>query len=147
MKNTLWGTLVAGTLLALGAVGCAPLQQTSGDGGYYEPDARVSNVPTRIYAEDPYHPGRQILMERDPFTGRYYPVAGAYGSGYNVPYGSTYDPYYGRGYNTYPRPRYRNRDVYRSPQTAPVRPQQREPIRQQNDQRRRDATNDILGRH
>ncbi|RYY86847.1 MAG: hypothetical protein EOO15_13365 [Chitinophagaceae bacterium] len=143
MKNTFLGSVVVAALLAVGVVGCVPLQQTSGDDGYYEPDTRVSTAPSRIYVEDPYRPGYQILMERDPFSGRYYPVTR--GSVYGAPgaYGSS-DPYYGRGAyrDPYYRPRYNGgRGSYRQ-QPAP-RPQQTEQ-RRQDEQRRQNAADDIL---
>ena len=137
--------MVAAGLLVVLATGCAPLQRSSGD-DYYEPDPRVSSTPSRIWVEDPYRPGASILMERDPFSGRYYPVSGAYDT-YGT-YGSVYPPY-GR-YNTYPsrggyrRDRYPvNRGGYRHTEPAP---QQREQISQQNEQRRQSAADRILGK-
>ncbi|RYY82492.1 MAG: hypothetical protein EOO15_22940 [Chitinophagaceae bacterium] len=144
--------MVAAALLAVLAVGCAPLQQTTGDNDYYEPDPRVSSAPTRIYVEDPYRPGRQILVERDPLSGRYYPVSstyGTYGGVTNAPYG-VYDPYYGRGgYSSdpyYGRPRNRNRDAYRNNPRPAQTPQQREQVRQQGERSRQNAADQILGR-
>ncbi|TCJ19047.1 hypothetical protein EPD60_01120 [Flaviaesturariibacter flavus] len=144
MKNTFFRSTVAAALLAVGVVGCAPLQQGSGD--YYDPAPSVSSAPTRIWVDDPYRPGSSILMERDPYSGRYFPVASPYsnyGRVYGSPYGS-YDPYYGSG-GSYGRPRGSRRGgSYRPAQPAPTQ-QQREQARE-GEQRRRDAANEILGR-
>ncbi|RYY40618.1 MAG: hypothetical protein EOO08_05675 [Chitinophagaceae bacterium] len=142
MKNTFFASLLVTGLLAVGMVGCAPLQQSTGDDGYYEPDTRTSNAPSRIYVEDPYRPGYQILVERDPMTGRYYRVPGStYGGSYG-----TYDPY-GRGAyrDPYYRPRSGGRGGYRTPAQ---RPQQQQPQvsdqRRQEEQRRQEAADQIL---
>ncbi|RYZ23384.1 MAG: hypothetical protein EOO16_05210 [Chitinophagaceae bacterium] len=148
MKNTFFRSTVAAALLAVGVVGCAPLQQASGD-DYYDPSApRVSTAPSRVWVDDPYRPGSSILMERDPFSGRYYPVASpynSYGRVYNSPYGA-YDPYYGSGGYGHPRSGGGRRGgSYRQQAPAPS-PQQREQVRREGEQRRQEAADAILGR-
>ncbi|GAB4091969.1 hypothetical protein [Flaviaesturariibacter terrae] len=144
MKNTFLGSIVGAGLLAALAVGCAPLQQSTGD-DYYEPDPRVSTTaPSRIWVDDPYRPGASILMERDPFSGRYYPVSSGYGAyspygaGYPAPYGA-YNPYPSRGGYRHQRSGGRGGYIQQTPQ-------QQDQIRQQNDQRRQNAADRILGR-
>jgi hypothetical protein len=123
-----------------------PLQQSSGD-DYYDPAPSVSSAPNRVWVDDPYRPGATILMERDPYTGRYYPVQSPYNTYGGVyatppPY-SSYDPYYRDRYNG--RPRGSRRDGrYRSQQPAPT-PQQ-EQYRRESDQRRQSAADAILGK-
>lgn len=122
--------------LMLAAVGCTTLQRTQDD-GYYEPDA-VQSAPSRIYMDDPYHYGRTIVMQRDPFSGRYYEV-NPYGynnvfSNYDSRY---YDPYNNRRYNTdYPS----RRQVYQQPQ-GPTEGERREA-----EQKRQEAKDAILGK-
>jgi hypothetical protein len=151
MKNTFFRLTVAAALLAVGAIGCAPLQQTAGD-DYYDPSPQVSSAPSRIYVDDPYRPGATILMERDPYSGRYYPVQtpygayGSYGGVYSTPapYGSSYDPYYRGRYNSSGH-RPRSGGTYRSQQPTQT-PQQREQYRREGEQRRGNAADAILGR-
>ena len=149
MKSTkfLWLAFIG--VLMVGAVGCTTLQGTQDD-GYY--DTRTAQTaPSRVYVDDPYHYGRTIVMERDPFTGRYYEVNS---------YGSTYN----QGYSTYPAyaPRYDNRRVYRDRRyddrrynnTYPGRgqvyqqqsPQPTEQQRRENEQKRQEAKDAILGK-
>jgi hypothetical protein len=147
MKNTFFRLTVAAALLAVGAIGCAPLQQSSGD-DYYDPAPSVSSAPSRIWVDDPYRPGATILMERDPYSGRYYPVQSpynTYGGIYTTPppY-SSYDPYYrDRSYGRY---RGSRRGGYnRNAQPAPT-PQQQEQVRREGEQRRERAADAILGK-
>src|SRR5215203_4976485 len=80
---------------------CATTQNTSGE-EFDESNAR--RVGDRVYVDDPYY--GTVVLERDPFTGRYYDVT-------NGNRGYSYSPYnryntYNRGYrNSYPR-YYRN---------------------------------------
>jgi hypothetical protein len=148
MKTTFFQLMIASALLAVSVIGCAPLQQTSGD-DYYDPAPQVSSAPSRIWVDDPYRPGASILMERDPYSGRYYPVQSPYNS-YGVystppPYGSSYDPYNRGRYNSSGRPRYRNGGSYRNAQPAPT-PQQQEQYRREGEQKRQNAADQILGR-
>ncbi len=103
MKNFKFLPVVFILALVITAVGCTTLRET-GDDEYYERSAPVSN---RIYVDDPYR--GTVVLERDPFTGRYYEV-NSYGS-YNGSRNRGYDPNYGRT-NNYPR----DRRIYRTPQ-------------------------------
>lgn len=67
---------------------CATTQGTMGD-DYDNP--RSQQIGNRIYMQDPYY--GTVVLERDPFTGRYY----------DVTYGSRYDYGYGRRYGGYNR--------------------------------------------
>jgi hypothetical protein len=118
-------------VLVVAAIGCTPLRETEGD-EYYE---RVSSAPGRIYVDDPYR--GTVVLERDPYTGRYYEV-GSY-SRYGTRYRG-YDPYYGGGYN-YPRT---NRTYRTQRQTPAPKPPTQEEIRQQQ-QNKNDARNKVLG--
>ncbi|MDB5196005.1 MAG: hypothetical protein JWP88_375 [Flaviaesturariibacter sp.] len=147
MKNINFLSMAAIAMLMVVAVGCTTMQGAQDD-GYY--DTRVAQTaPSRIYVEDPNRYGRTIVMERDPFTGRYYEVN---------PYGSVYN----QGYSTYPYdPRYDNRvsnnrrydsrrsnsgysnrgQVYQQQSQQPTEEQRRE-----SEQKRQDAKNAILGK-
>jgi hypothetical protein len=144
MKNYFFGSAVAAALV-FGLAACTPIQQTTSDSGYYEVPPTAS-TPTRIWVDDPYRPGASILMERDPFTGRYFPVSsnsayGGYGSTYNTsPYGTYRDPNY-RG----SRPR-RNSNVRNYPTPQQPSPQQQEQYRRNEAQKRQQAADAILGR-
>ena len=92
-------------VLMVAAVGCTTVREA--DGEYYE---RVSSTPGRVYVDDPYR--GTVILERDPYTGRYYEV-NRYGTYYGSRY-RTYDPYYD-GRNSYPGNYPRNNRTYRTP--------------------------------
>jgi len=81
-------------VLTITTVGCTTMAGTQDD--YYNgQEARVYG--NRIYVDDPYR--GQVVLERDPRTGRYYEVNPYYDRYYGSRYGSrTYDPYYGSPY-------------------------------------------------
>ena len=68
---------------------CATTQNTSDEDFDESTTRRIGN---RVYVDDPYY--GTVVLERDPFTGRYYDVT----MGNR---GSIYSPY--NRYNTYPR--------------------------------------------
>jgi hypothetical protein len=75
---------------------CATTQGVSDEDFDGENTRRIGN---RVYVDDPYY--GTVVLERDPFTGRYYDVTYGYG-GLRSPYNT-----WNRGYRTYPR-YYRN---------------------------------------
>ena len=85
--------------LLVTAVSCTTMREM-GDDEYYETNRTQSN---RIYVDDPYR--GVVVLERDPYTGRYYEV-NSFGSYYGN------GRYYGRN-SVYSRPNvYRNNDRY-----------------------------------
>ena len=92
MKRFKFISAVVAVILMVGAVSCTTLQGTEDD-YYYDRYPQASN---RVYVEDPYR--GTVVLERDPYSGRYYEV-GSYGGNYPAygyrtqRYGSTY----GRG--------------------------------------------------
>lgn len=96
MKNVKF--LLAIFTVAVVMASCATTQNTSGE--YDENNMR--RVGDRVYVDDPYY--GTVVLERDPFTGRYYDVTYGY-RGYASPY-NRYNTHY-RGYRSYPR-YYRN---------------------------------------
>jgi hypothetical protein len=135
-------SMVAVLVLLVTAVSCSSVQGTQDD--YY------SQQPARrVYVEDPYR--GTVVLERDPYTGRYYEVntVGTYGA----------DPYYNNrvyrsgGYNTnrnvYHDNRYRNNNTYRNNypnrNTQPATPQQSQEQKRQDQQNRQDARKKVLG--
>ena len=79
------------------ATSCATTQNTAGS-DYDETTTR--RVGDRVYVNDPYY--GTVVLERDPFTGRYYDVTYGY-SRFCSPYNTrNYRNGYG-SYNTYPR--------------------------------------------
>ena len=119
MKSlNLLSVVIAGLLLVT-AVSCTSTRDI-----YQEDDGyRTSRqAPDRILVDDPYY--GTIVMERDPFTGRYYQI-GTYGqSGYG------YDRYRDARYSrNYPR---RQVIYQQGTETKPSQtPQQREASRQE----------------
>lgn len=105
---------------------CATTQSTSGED--YDDLDRTRRVGNRVYVEDPYY--GTVVLERDPFTGRYYDVTYGY-RGYRSPYNT-----WNRGYRTAPRV-YRNNNGGGTIQQRPV--QQEKPVN------REEARRKILG--
>jgi hypothetical protein len=115
-------------VLLVSAVGCTTMTGTQDD--------RYDRVQSnRVYVDDPYR--GTVVLERDPFTGRYYEVD-SYGSTYNNRYYSRSRGYnsYGRNYNTYNR----NYNRGRNTQQQPTQQQ-----RAQNEQSRQEARKKVLG--
>ena len=85
---------------------CATTQGAYGDD--YERADNARKVGDRVYVDDPYY--GTVILEKDPFTGRYYDVTNGYGyRGYRSPYNSTYRGYRGGYYGNYGTNRvYRN---------------------------------------
>lgn len=102
------------------AVGCTTTRSAGDE--YYGND--------RAYLNDPYR--GTVVLERDPFTGRYYEV-GTYGSYYGNVYSNR--RYYGRNYNNGYRKDYNRKDYndnnrrYQTPPPAQEQPQDREKAR------------------
>jgi hypothetical protein len=98
MKNIkfLLGLLTVVIIMA----SCATTQSAMGD-DMDEP--RTQQIGNRVYLQDPFY--GTVVLERDPYTGRYYDVTygSRYGMGYGGnPYGGYYrgnrgGGYYGRG--------------------------------------------------
>src|SRR5688572_21081462 len=110
-------------VLMVAAVGCTTVREADGD-EYYE---RVSSTPGRVYVDDPYR--GTVILERDPYTGRYYEV-NPYGTYQGSRY-RTYDPYY-NGRNNYPRNNYpRNTRTSRTPRQNPQAQPQPQPPSQE----------------
>ncbi|HVE61047.1 MAG TPA: hypothetical protein VNA26_04465 [Chitinophagaceae bacterium] len=86
MKNFNFLSIGLIALLMVVAVGCTTMRDASEYDEY-----REDRSTRRVYV-DPYYGSDQIILQRDPFTGRYYQVS---------PYG--YYPgrssYYGRNYS------------------------------------------------
>ena len=108
MKNVKF--LLAIFTAAVVMASCATTQNTSDEDFDENTTRRIGN---RVYVDDPYY--GTVVLERDPFTGRYYDVTmGNRGSIY-----SPYNRYnYSRGYrnnaNYYNYPRnYRNNNISR----------------------------------
>ena len=124
-------------VLMVAAVGCTTMREADRD-EYYE---RVSSTPGRVYVDDPYR--GTVVLERDPYTGRYYEV-----NSYGTYYGSRnrgYDPYYNGGRNNYPR---NNRTYRTTRQTPQPQPQQQPPSQEeikQKQQTKDDARKRVLG--
>lgn len=126
MKSPNLLTMVIAGLLLVTAVSCTSTRDI-----YQEDDGyrTSSQGPNRILVDDPYY--GTIVMERDPFTGRYYQV-GTYGQ---AGYGN--DRYRdSRYYRNYPR-----RQVIYQKET-PTRPAQSP---QQREESRQEARKRVLG--
>ena len=132
-------------ILAVVAVGCTVPYETAG--GYYEDRVERGGY----YGGSPYG-SNVIVVERDPYTGRYYQVS-PYGSyGYPARGGRYYDSrYYNNNHNVNRGTRYnnnvrnggsyRNNDVQRQQQA-----QQREQQRQADVRQMESNRESILGK-
>ena len=113
MKSRNLLSMVIAAVLLVTAVSCTSTREI------YEDETGYRARPERILVDDPYY--GTVVMERDPFTGRYYQV-GTYGS----PYG--YDRYRdSRYYRNYPR----RQVIYQREERPSQTPQQRESSRQE----------------
>jgi hypothetical protein len=80
--------MVIAVLLTVTIFSCTPIQHATEDDEYYTETRR--QAPNRIYVNDPYL--GYVLLERDPWSGRYYQVGP---NGFN----SLYNPgYYRNGF-------------------------------------------------
>jgi hypothetical protein len=132
MKRFNFLSVVIALVLVVAAIGCSPLTEADRD-RYNE---RPASAAGRIYVDDPYR--GTVVLERDPYTGRYYEVS-SYGSYNSRYYRGGYDPYYNdRNYS-------RDRRVYRTPRqtTQPQQPTQ-EQIKQQQ-KNKEEARKRVLG--
>lgn len=130
MKNIKFSLILIAAALVITASSCTTSQVAADENA-----PRGRQVGNRIYLDDPY--AGTIVLERDPYTGRYYDVTYGQGGlyGYNPYYNSRYnDPYYNRGM-------YGGRRVVTQPrQQQPTEQQKRE--YQQN---REEARRKVLG--
>lgn len=83
-------------VLTITAVSCTTMAGTQDD--YYNGQRVYGN---RVYVEDPYR--GTIVLERDPWSGRYYEVGSPYYSGYGNRYYGRTNRSYGGGYPVYRR--------------------------------------------
>lgn len=124
MKNIkfLLGLLAVVMIMA----GCATTQGVSDD--EYLNNQRTQQIGNRVYLQDPYY--GTVVLERDPFTGRYYDVTNGsrFGTGFSNGY-----PYGGGFYRSYPKRGYfRNGTVRQQPQSP-----SRQDIQKDNGQARK----------
>ncbi|HEY0356096.1 MAG TPA: hypothetical protein VGC29_07835 [Flavisolibacter sp.] len=127
MKRFNFLSMAIAAILMVAAVGCTTLTESQDD--RYE---RVSGA-NRIYVDDPYR--GLIVLERDPWTGRYYEV-----NSYNDRYYRGYDRY-GYGNRNYGR---RDNRYYRGGNTS--QPQQpTEEQKRQHEQNKNEARKKVLG--
>jgi hypothetical protein len=119
MKSRNLLSMVIAALLLVTAVSCTSTRDIyQEDEGY----RTTRYTPERILVDDPYY--GTVVMERDPYTGRYYQV-GSYGSSYGYGYDRYRDSRY---YRNTPRRQviYQQGNDNRPVQT----PQQKEASRQ-----------------
>lgn len=141
MKRFSFLQVVVLALLLVSVVSCGVPMGASSD--YYE------DAPARrnVYYSDPYYGGvNTIIVERDPFTGRYYQVSPVY---YGTPvYGYGKRPNYGgRPYNNNRNTNSgRGNGYYKTYPQVRQQPQQTPAQRQQVEQQRKEAKDAILGK-
>jgi hypothetical protein len=118
MKSRNLLSVVIAALLLVTAVSCTSTRDI-----YQEEEGyRTSRqTPDRILVDDPYY--GTIVMERDPYTGRYYQV-GSYGSSYG------YDRY-SRNSGYYRNTPRRQQVIYQRDDRPVQTPQQKEASRQE----------------
>lgn len=136
-------SMVVAVVLVVAAVSCTPMRESGDD--YYEPSSRAAS--NRVYVEDPYR--GVVVLERDPYTGRYYEV-NSYGSAYGNYYGNGRysDRYYGRNSSGYGSRTYDsryNRGTSQSPRvTQPAQQPTQEQIKER-EKTRDEARRKVLG--
>ena len=130
---------VIAVVLMVTAVSCTTMRETEDD-YYYDRAPRASN---RVYVDDPYR--GTVVLERDPYTGRYYEVGsyGGYSSTYgyrNDRYGTVYDRNYRRN-RTYSNQNgnYNRNNTYNNNTS------QGQTEDQKKEQRREEARKKVLG--
>jgi len=108
MKNVkfLLAIFTAAVLMA----SCATTESASGED--YDDLERTRRIGNRVYVDDPYY--GTVVLERDPFTGRYFDVTYGYGGFYRSPYNT-----FNRGFRTQPG-YYRNNSRGGTIQQKPV---------------------------
>ena len=129
MKRFNFLSMAIVAIIMVAAVGCTTLTESQDD--RY---ARTRGAE-RIYVDDPYR--GTIILERDPFSGRYYEV-----DSYSI-----YNNRYHRGYDRYDN-RYYGRNVYRQRSNTIQRPAAPAPTQEQirqNQQNKEDARRKVLG--
>ena len=98
MKNHRFLQMVVILILMVAAVSCTAIREGSGYG-----DDQYEGRSSRYYGNRDIYGNNVIIVERDPYTGRYYEVSpySSYGSrmypyrNYNYGYGRNYNyPYY-----------------------------------------------------
>ena len=140
MKNYRFLQMAVIAILLVTAVGCTAIREGS---GYYEDEP--TSCGTYFGGPRNYGGRNVIVVERDPYTGRYYQVSpyDTYGGGY---YSNPYPNYY-RGYDRGYSRGYNNNNSYRNYNNGSV--QQQQPTQQQTEERRAEQNNardQILGR-
>ncbi|HZH63602.1 MAG TPA: hypothetical protein VEY10_01835 [Flavisolibacter sp.] len=127
-------SLLAVVIIAVLTTGCVTTQEAVGDD--YDEDVRTQQSGNRLYVQDPFY--GTVVLERDPFSGRYYDVTNGY-RGFPSRYNglNTYrrNGNYNRNYGTYNRS-FGNRSVGTIQRPAPQQPTQKT---------REDARKIILG--
>lgn len=130
MKNFSLLSAVIAVMLTVTAISCTTAQGGYDDEYYSTYDRRT---PNRIYVDDPYY-GTTVL-ERDPYSGRYYQVS-PYGYSYrnNIRYNNVYS-------------RNRNNYYYRNNQNSNPRNNQGQIEQQKKDseKQRNEARKKVLG--
>ena len=143
MKRFSFLQVAIALILMVTAVSCTTMQGIEDDEYYSTQSRRVA--ADRVYVNDPYR--GTVVLERDPYTGRYYEVSSPY-STYNNRYDSRYDSRYDRRYSSrnnsgsYGRNdrNYRNNGSY---QQTPQQPTQEQIKDREKD--RQEARKKVLG--
>lgn len=105
---------------------CATTQGIMNDEDDYSNDPRTEQVGNRLYVQDPFY--GTIILERNPYTGRYYDITNGsrFGTGFYGGY-----PYYGGGYRGgYNRGYVGRGGVVQQAPSRPAAPQNRDEVRQ-----------------
>lgn len=121
---------------------CATTQDASGDD--YDDLDNTRRIGNRVYVNDPFY--GTVVLERDPYTGRYYDVTNG-GVGYRGVYRSPYNTYRGgyRGGGGYYNNRvYRNNNV-RGNVGSTIQQRPSQPQQQEVQKTREEARKKILG--
>ena len=130
MKNFSLLSAVIAVMLTVTAVSCTTAQGGYDDEYYNTYDRRT---PNRVYVDDPYY--GTVILERDPYSGRYYQVSPY---GYSYRNNTRYNKVYSRNRNNY---------YYRNNQNTNTRNNQGQTEQQKKDweKQRNEARKKVLG--
>jgi hypothetical protein len=130
MKNFSLLSAVIAVMLTVTAVSCTTAQGGYDDEYYSTYDRRT---PNRVYVDDPYY--GTVVLERDPYSGRYYQISPY---GYSYRNNTRYNKVYSRNRNNY---------YYRNNQNTNTRNNQGQTEQQKKDweKQRNEARKKVLG--
>ena len=129
------------SLLAVTAIMASCMTTQSATGDDYADMDNARRVGNRVYVDDPYY--GTVVLERDPYTGRYFDITNGHYGNRNYRYGYGVDPYRGYRGGYYGNRVYRNNNNSFGNQRGTI--ERQAPSQQEVQKSREDARKKILG--